>query len=234
MFILGSARMMIQWHWDLITFGKVSFAFSLTNLFLSFITAISIVFFPSIKRISSENLPDLYVKTRRLLDVFLFSALLLYYPISYIMKLWLPQYTQSLDYLGVLLPMIVFSSKVMLLTNNYLKAYREEGKMLKINLLSVTIAIIGFVVSILVFDNIYILLVWTLMSVIIRSIISECVVSDIIKTDFRYDYLVEVLMAVIFVYSSIANSLWVGAIIYLTAFVGYMVYQWKFDVKQNR
>jgi len=73
-----------------------------------------------------------------------------------------------------------------------------------------------------------------LMSVIIRSIISECVVSDIIKTDFRYDYLVEVLMAVIFVYSSIANSLWVGAIIYLTAFVGYMVYQWKFDVKQNR
>lgn len=232
MFILGSARMLIQWHWNLITFGKVSFAFSLTNLFLSFITTISIVFFPSIKRLNAASLPKVYIRTRRLLDVFLFSALLLYFPISYIMGLWLPQYTESLDYLGILLPMIVFSSKVMLLTNNYLKAYRKEGLMLRINMISMLLAVLGFAVSAFVLDNLYALLLWVLVSVMIRSIISESLVSDIIKADFRYEYLVEVLMAIAFVLSSMTQNLLQGFLLYSAALLCYLCFQWK--AKKNK
>lgn len=31
--LTGGARLIIQWHWDKITFGKISFSFSITNLF---------------------------------------------------------------------------------------------------------------------------------------------------------------------------------------------------------
>lgn len=49
-FLVGSGKMVIQWRWGLLVFGKVSLAFSLTSFFLQFVTAISVVLFPSIKR----------------------------------------------------------------------------------------------------------------------------------------------------------------------------------------
>ena len=46
-FLVGSGKMVIQWRWGLLVFGKVSLAFSLTSFFLQFVTAISVVLFPS-------------------------------------------------------------------------------------------------------------------------------------------------------------------------------------------
>ena len=46
MLMIGSAKMIIQWRWDELTFGKVSFTFSVSNVFLVFVTAISVVLFP--------------------------------------------------------------------------------------------------------------------------------------------------------------------------------------------
>lgn len=232
MFLIGSARMVIQWRWDLITFGKVSFAFSLTNLFLSIITAVSIVFFPTIKRLDNDRLPLLYIRTRGILNKFLFAALILYFPLSYILKLWLPQYSQSIYYLGILLPIIVFSSKVMLLTNNYLKAYRKEGLMLKINIFSVSVSILGFIVSAFVFGSIDLLLVWALIAIIMRSVISELVVSNIINVNFKYEYVMEVFMVLGFVLcSSFIHSIALSCLIYTAIYLGYVFVSNKFSCK---
>jgi hypothetical protein len=43
MFLLGGAKMVIQWRWDELVFGKAAFGFNVSNLFLNFITAISVV-----------------------------------------------------------------------------------------------------------------------------------------------------------------------------------------------
>lgn len=54
-------------------------------------------------------------------------------------KKWIPAYAVSLQYLAILVPIVVFSSKVNLLTNNYLKVYRKEKSMLLVNLVSVAL-----------------------------------------------------------------------------------------------
>lgn len=56
-FLVGSGKMVIQWRWGLLVFGKVSLAFSLTSFFLQFVTAISVVLFPSIKRMEPGQAP---------------------------------------------------------------------------------------------------------------------------------------------------------------------------------
>ena len=137
MLLIGSAKMIVQWRWDELVFGKVSFAFSVSNLFLAFVTAISVVLFPSLKRMNQEDLPAVYKKIRGAVSPLLFFAMLFYFPGCVILRAWLPRYAESLRYLGILLPIIVFASKVSLLTNNYLKAYRKENLMLKINVFSI-------------------------------------------------------------------------------------------------
>ncbi|MDE5666882.1 MAG: hypothetical protein K2I29_01435, partial [Clostridia bacterium] len=64
MLMTGGAKMIIQWHWSEEVFADVSFAFSVSNVFLVFVTAISGVLFPSLQRIAPEKLPSMYKSIR--------------------------------------------------------------------------------------------------------------------------------------------------------------------------
>ena len=201
MFLLGGAKMVVQWHYDPFLFGKVAFSFTLVNFFLSFVTAASIAVFPSLKRINTDHLPDIYVKTRRSMTPLLFVSLALYFPGYYVLKLWLPNYADSLVYLGVLMPMIVYESRVTLLTNNYLKAYRKERLMLVINLVSVAIAFVLFLVSAYILESLFILLTCLVVVLIVRSIVSEIVVMRIIDRRHYASFGVELAFVVLFIFA---------------------------------
>lgn len=222
-FLIGGAKIVVQSRWGTLTFGKVSFSFSVTNLFLTFVTAISVVLFPSIKRMKQEELPQLYHEIRGVISPILFLALLLYFPVAEILKIWLPKYTESLIYLGVLLPIIVFSSMVNLLTNNYLKAYRKEKIMLVIN---VACMVLGFGSALLcayILDNLDLLLFFVVFVIVLRSVLSEIVVGEIINRNGTKDYVIEVIMTVIFIVTARYFDLLSGFLVYLCAFVVFVV-----------
>lgn len=222
-FIVGGAKMVIQWRWDMLVFGKVSFSFSVANLFLTFVTAIGVVLFPSLKRMKQEELPDLYGKVRNVLSPVLVYALIFYFPVCVILELWLPNYAESLVYLGILLPVIVYLSKVNLLTNNYLKAYREEKKMFFINIGSIAIGFLLFLLCAYGLDNLDLLLYSVVLIIVVRSVVSEIVVSKIIGKKFGKDYAAELAMTIVFVVVVRYLNLWQGCLAYLAAIAGYTV-----------
>lgn len=212
--LTGSARMIIQWHWDKLSFGKVSFAFSITNLFLTFVTAISVVLFPSLKRTNKENLPGLYKKIRAVMNPVLIIILIFYYPGCWILKQWLPEYNNSLLYLGILLPIIIFSSKISLLTNNYLKALRKEKTMLIINLISVGAAICMFTFSAYVTNSLKILLFFIVVAIMFCSILSESVVMKELNIFNIREFINEIVMALIFMFTTMMKSQIKGMLVY--------------------
>lgn len=221
--LTGGARIIIQLHWDKIVFGKVSFAFSITNLFLTFVTAISIVLFPSLKRTSEEELPVFYSKIRNVMNPFLISIMALYYPGCWILSMWLPQYNNSLVYLGILLPIIIFSSKINLLTNNYLKTMRKEKIMLGINLFSVGVALCCFAFSAFVLNNLRVLLVFIVVAIMLCSILSELVVMNSFNMLKVRNFVCEILMTFIFIATTNINSRWIGFIVYIIAVIIYLL-----------
>lgn len=225
--LTGSARLIIQWHWDKITFGKVSFAFSITNLFLTFVTAISVVLFPSLKRTDKQNLPGLYQKIRGAINPLLIVMLLFYYPGCWILRKWLPMYDNSLSYLGILLPIIIFTSKISLLTNNYLKALREEKKMLVINLASVGIAVLMFSISAYIANNLRILLMSIVIAIMICSVLSESVVMKTLNIFDVRSFLGEIAMTVVFISTTMLCSQKKGILIYVMAVVVYLFFNRK-------
>ena len=223
MLLVGGAKMMIQWRWDELVFGQVSFSFSVSNIFLTFVTAISVVLFPSLKRMEESELPDIYVKIRNAISPLLFFAMILYFPGCWILERWLPNYTDSLVYLGILLPIIIFSSKVSLLTNNYLKAYRKEKLMLVINVASVALGMAAFAIGAYVFNNLELVLYFVVAVIMLRSVASEIAVTKIIKKNITLDFIIELIMTVVFIVAVRLLSLWWACLAYGCALIVYAI-----------
>ena len=198
MFLVGGAKMVVQWHYDVLTFGKVAFSFNIVNLFLTFVTAASVAIFPSIKRINNDDLPDFYIRIRQSVTPFLLVTMALYFPGCYLLRLWLPNYAESLGYLGILMPMVVYASRVTLLTNNYLKAYRRERLMLYINIVSVAIAFASFLIFAYVIDSLYMLLGSLVVAIVVRSLVSEIAVMRLICRRCYASFAWELLMVALF------------------------------------
>lgn len=226
--IVGLGRMIVQWKWGELVFGKASFAFSVTNLFLSFVTALSIVLFPSLKRMDSEDLPEVYIKIQKILTPFMIGILLLYFPGCLVLHMWLPKYDVSLSYLGLLLPMILFTSKASLLTNNYLKALRKEKEMFIINIVCVIIAFILNYLGAFLFDNINIILVTTVIVTFIRTFLSERIIHKTLHFNdsakfWKYS-IEEIAMSVLFMISTCMKKAVVGfASYFFILFAYYLV-----------
>lgn len=227
MLMIGSAKMIIQWRWDELVFGKVSFAFSVSNVFLVFVTAISVVLFPSLKRIDEDRLPAMYKSIRNVLSPVLFFVMIFYFVGCKILDLWLPQYSESLTYLGILLPIIIFSSKVSLLTNNYLKVYRKEKLMLLVNLISIAVGLIAFALCAYVFDSLAAMLVSVVFVIMLNSVLSEIIVLKIIRVKIIREFILEGLMTIGFILCASLLSLWIGFAVYCGLFAVYAAVNYK-------
>ncbi|MDE7162848.1 MAG: hypothetical protein K2O44_02065 [Clostridia bacterium] len=227
MLMIGGAKMIIQWRWDELLFGKVSFAFSVSNVFLVFVTAISVVLFPSLKRIDESKLPSMYKSIRGILSPLLFFVMIFYFVGCWILNMWLPQYSASLQYLGILLPIIIFSSKVSLLTNNYLKVYRKEKLMLLANAISIAVGALLFVLCAYVFNNLYALLGCVVFVIMFNSVLSEILVMKTIKIRIIKEFIIEGVMTVGFILCASLLSLWIGCAVYAGLFVAYALLNYK-------
>lgn len=225
--MIGGAKMIVQWHWDALLFGQVVFAFSVSNVFLVFVTAISVVLFPSLKRLDESKLPQMYKNIRSIISPFLFIVIICYFPGCWILKRWLPGKADGLKYLGILLPLIIFSSKVSLLTNNYLKVYRKEKLMLLANAISVALGAVLFVLCAYVFNNLYALLGCVVFVIMLNSVLSEIFVMRTIHVKIVKDFIIEAVMTVAFILCASLLNLWQGCLAYLGVIAVYCAVNYK-------
>lgn len=224
-FMIALMRLVVQNKWGMLAFGQVSFSFSVMQIFLAFIMAASIALFPSIKRMRSDVLPGLYKKMRDYSSFLLLCAMQLYFPVAYILKLWLPKYETSLSFLAILLPVIVYSAKLTMLTNTYLKVYRKEKMMMLINVSCLLMALILFVFSAYLIQSMNFILYSTLLVMAIRSIISEYVVEKIVNQRVVFLKIEELLISIAFVVIAQNLCLFDGFAVYAALAVAYCVYK---------
>ena len=142
MFVLGAGRIVIEYFGNLESYAFYAFGVSMTNLVLVATTALSIVIYPTLKRLPVGSYGQYYNKSNR--SLFLFNVLMLgaYFPIVGAMYVWLPAYLPAVPYLNMLFVVAALQSKMQLLNNSYYKVLRLEAAMLRANLASLAIVII--------------------------------------------------------------------------------------------
>jgi len=220
MLMLGIVRFGISQEWDVITFGKVSLTLSISNFVMIFINSLSVVFFPMLKRIEESEQRELYEKIRVALMMILFTALLGYYPLKAMLTWWLPKYKDALVYMAILFPICLFESKVVLLTNTYLKSLRKEATMMKINFCTVLISILLTYVSAKVVHNLDLMVLSILLLFVTKSVVSELFIGRYLNIKLSKYITQEIILAMCFVaVNYFISNLLIGICCY-TLFLG--------------
>ncbi len=222
MLITGIVRIGIQNTWDLSTYGKISFSLSLSNLLQVFISAVSLVMYPTLKNTKKAKLPHIYKRIRNGFIIPSFGILVFYKLIKYVLVLWLPQYYESFNYMSILFPICIYSANLSMLIQTYMKVFRMEKDILKINIIGVLLSFVTSFITIYWLKSIKLALLSIILNQILRSIISEIKLTKVIKIDIKKDILYEIILTSIFIIENLIFNNLDFSFIYLLFYLLYL------------
>lgn len=222
MLIIGIVRIGIEHTWDVATFGKVSLTLSISNFVMIFVSAISMIIFPILRRTESSNLVKIYQVLRSVIMTFIVGILLFYFPMKFLLLKWLPNYADSLAYMAILFPICIFEGKNTLLIMTYLKTYRKEKVLLNVNIITSILSLILTILFTKWSENINLAVFGIVIVLAFRCILSEMMLAKIINVKVRKSILCESVCALIFIVSNVSiNS---GLLAFAVYFITYSVY----------
>lgn len=223
MLMLGIVRFGISQEWDVITFGKISLTLSISNFFMVFINSLSVVFFPMLKRIDESRQKELYLKIRTVLMTGLFAGLLGYYPLYFVLSWWLPKYADSLVYMAMLFPICLYESKVVLLTNTYLKSLRQEVLMMRINFSTVLLSLVLTYVCAVVLHSLDLMVLSILVLFVFRSFVAELALAKLLKLKLIRYVVQELILTIVFILGNYFTShVIIGISVYSVSLIAYL------------
>ena len=124
--ILSCDRIFIEQMYDTTTFAVYSFAYSLFSIANTFITAISMVLFPILKRMEEDAIKTMYNKAVAIILIIVFCGLAMYFPLNAFIRWYLPKYIDSLLIFRIILPGLAVSSCISVVMQNYYKVSNKN------------------------------------------------------------------------------------------------------------
>lgn len=206
--ILGCVRFFIDANWGIEVFSIVSFSISIASLFLTFLSQVSMVFFPNLKQTSEDNLKKVFLIMRDGLDVMLPAIYVLFGPIVVILTAWLPQYAKSLELFSILFPICVFDGKMDIVGTTFFKVLRQEKQLLKINIVAFATSAVITIAGTYVFHSVEFTLTGVMLILGIRSTYSELKITSILGVETtRLGFMALALSAAFVVIAQVASPL---------------------------
>ena len=199
--IIGIIRFAISDVWDIVVFAKTSLVLGITFFFLSFITSASTVLLPALRQLNDAVSNDIYLPLNRIVSYVLLNVLILYYPIKIIVSFWLPKYSDSIAFMGILFPIIFFESKFNLLTLTYLKKLLKTKAIFYINAISTCISFLGCILFCYYMKNLELSILLITMVLGIRYTIGEFVIHrylTLLSSSLVKEYLLTILWLILF------------------------------------
>lgn len=199
MFILGVARGMVDAAWGIEVFGRVSFSLSMANFFIAFVSQASMVLFPALRQGSETERKTFYRGIRDMMKIAFPFIYVLYFPMSWALSFWLPQYAESMGYFALLLPVCVFNSKMDVCCTTYFKVLREERTLLKVNIVTVAVSTVLSAAGVYLLGSLEAVLVGAVTAIIGRSVWSELRLNELMGTRGSALPAEEILLTICFV-----------------------------------
>lgn len=224
MLILGTIRFFVQQRWTIETFGKLSFTLSISNMFLTFVNAVGVVMFPLLRRTNQDKLPTLFVTLRNIFVPITYGILLFYIPAKQILGIWLPAYSDSLMYMGILFPIVIYEGRMSLLINTYLKSLRKEKTILMVNVVTLITSFLLSMLAIYIIGNLILSVCLIIFSLALRCNLAEFFLCRAMKVRIGYRTILETLLTVLFIISNLLfNGSWISLLFYGICYLIYLL-----------
>lgn len=199
MLILGIGRFFIDARWGIETFGRLSLALSLVSFFLAFVSQASMVLFPSLRQASRDEVQGFYRAARDAMGLFFPGVYMLYFPMVWLLTLWLPAYASAFVYLIFLLPICVFDSKYNITGVTYYNVLRRERVMLLVNLSTAAVSLLLTLVAVYVIGSIFAVIFAMTAVIVARSLWSELYMNRVMDVSASAIGIAELVLTVGFV-----------------------------------
>lgn len=196
---LGISRLMCENHFGIILFSKLSLAISLILLVINFLNQVIMSLLPGLRRLNKDVIKTYYQKGRTLiLSISLFSFIL-YEPAIKLFEVWLPNYVDSIVYIVLFLPYLIFESKMQIIFSLLFKVLRKEVLLLKINFIYLCCVLMNSYVLIFYYSDIEKMIMSILILSCIRSILAEVFLSKIFNSMVSFTkIIIEIAVAILF------------------------------------
>lgn len=119
-------RLTVGSFFTITQFAVYTFAMTICALATVFLQALSQVFFPYLSGSDIQIRTKAYSHLRPALVIFWAGVLAAYFPFSFGVKYYLPQYSDSLPLMAILLCTVGFSGQIDILQANFFKVYRMQ------------------------------------------------------------------------------------------------------------
>jgi O-antigen/teichoic acid export membrane protein len=222
-FITGTVRLAIDTAWGILVFGKISLTLSISNMFIQFIQALSVVMFPALRRTTEQNRQKIYIVISSLMDAMILTMFLLYLPGVKILSYVLPNYADGLKYMAILFPVCLFDARNTILDNTYLKVLHKERGMVVSNLIAATCSIVLTGISVFVLNSLNLAVITMVILVAIRCACSEKILSNVLGFEIMKDFAHKIVMSAIFIVANWYVKGIKGTVFYLMALMIYFL-----------
>lgn len=222
--IVGFGRMIVDSVWGISAFGIFSLSISLTNFFLQFISQVSMVLFPALRKVDNDELNKIYKSIRDILSIVLPMILLIYMPLSHILIAWLPNYATSFRYMSFLIPLCTYDGKMNLLCNTYFKVLRKEKLLLGINIVSMFLSGVFSLFGAYIFNSMYFIVFGMVFAVAFRSVVSELYLAKIMNTSILKEIILETILVILFIILVSCFNKWSTYSLFIILYIIYIIY----------
>lgn len=219
----GIVKLSVEIRWGIEAFGKTSLTMAVSNILMIFISAVSIVLYPMFRNMDQGSLLSVYKKLRGMLIRFVLGLMVFYYPIRVLLSAWLPQYADSLKYMGLLFPICVFEGKTNMLINTCFKVLRKEKNLLVINCVSVAVAAVITCFMAFVLGSLTGSMLGLLIAIGFRSTLAELCLERMSGLGIKRDILLELIVIFAFVCLSWNVGGWRGMSGYILIYALYLI-----------
>lgn len=220
--ILGAARAFIDAKWGIEIFGQVSFSLSMVNFFSQFVNQASMVLFPSLRQGTEAERRSVYRGMRDSLEILFPLVYLLYFPVTWLLVWWLPQYEESMRYFAILLPLCVFDAKMSICGTTYLKVLREEKTLLGINAVAALCSTLLALVGVYLVGSVDVTLMGSVICIVCRSLWTSSHLNKRMGVSSSPLAAEEVLLTAAFLGLALFGSSWLGLPCYAAAYIVYV------------
>jgi len=199
-FIVGSGRLVIESYWDIGIFAKVSLALALSSFLMAFISQISYVLFPYLRNASLAMQKKVLVDGTFVLTSMGIILISLFFPIYYIVRLWLPQYELSLHFLLFLSPIAFYEIRTNLLYNTFFRNLNKVYELFYINFSSLLVGAVLYIVAVYI-ENIMLMVLGMLIAVMFKCLVMQKYLFSCYKICFDKSTYVELVISAVLISS---------------------------------
>lgn len=131
-----AGRVVLEHSATISEYAVFSFAMSILSLVVTFTNAAGMVFFPMLKKLNADVMPQYYSKIKNIYNYLIYGALFCYIPAVLVIENYLTEYRGALGYAYLVVAICIPLGKMQILITPYMKAYRLEKEYFIANLIS--------------------------------------------------------------------------------------------------